>query len=293
MWVHALDEYTVDGKASSEFLGPDPNPYDIYRVLESLPPRERPVFIFDEFDRISDENCFATMADTIKYLADYSSKSTVIIVGVADNVSELFGGHPSVQRNVQQIRMPRMSQDELGAIFNRRMPLLGMHFHPRVMDLIIELSQGLPTYTHLLGQNAALAAIGRKSLEVTASDFNACIEVCISEADETVREGYLKAVRSTKPGNQYRQALLACARAKTNEKGYFNAADVRSPFSKTMNRDVDIPHFARHLKEFCDDDRGPALVKTGRARSYEYRFVDPLLRPFVILRGISDKMIEP
>lgn len=292
MWVHALDDYTIEGKASSEFLGPDPNPYDIYKIMDMLPKTERQVFIFDEFDRILDSDTFPIMADTIKYLADYPTRATIIIVGVADSVSGLFGGHPSVQRNVQQIKMPRMSMAELRGIIEKRMPLLGTVMEDRIQDLIIELSQGLPTYTHLLAQNATVSAIRRQSLDIEMEDFNSSVERCIDEADETVKEGYLRAVRSTKPTNTYKQALLACALAGTDDKGYFNAASVREPYSKIMQRGpLDIPHFARQLRAFCEAERGPALIKEGSPKSFEYRFADPLMRPYAIIRGIAEKLV--
>jgi Cdc6-like AAA superfamily ATPase len=292
MWVHALDDYQIEGKSSEEFLTKNPNPYDIYKIIDMLPKGERPVFIFDEFDRIQDEKTFPLVADTIKYLSDYGSRATVVILGVADNVSDLFGGHPSIQRNVQQIRMPRMSTQELLAIILKCMPLLGMEIEAKVSDLVVELSQGLPTYTHLICQNAALSAARRESMKIDVSDFHRSIDICIDEADETVKEAYFKAIRSSKPSNKYKEALLACALAKTNDKGYFASADVRAPYSEIMKRELDIPDFARHLRAFCDDDRGPALLRMGSARSHEYRFADPLVRPYAIIRGVAEGMVK-
>jgi Cdc6-like AAA superfamily ATPase len=292
IWQHALDDYIIDGKGPDKFLGKNPNPYDIYKILELLPKTERQIFIFDEFDRIRDQDTFTTMADTIKYLADYHSRATVIIVGVADSVTGLFGGHPSIQRNVQQIRVPRMSASELTGIIDKRMPILGMHMNQKTINLTIELSQGLPAYTHLIGQNSAVAAAKRHSVEITTVDFDDSIGVCISEADETVRETYLKAVRSTKPTNKYKEALLACALAKGNDKGYFSAAGVRDAYTKIKEMPVDIPYFARHIKAFCHTDRGPALEKVGNPKSYEYRFTDPLIRPYTVICGMAEKMIR-
>jgi len=56
-------------------------------------------------------------------------------------------------------------------------------------------------------------------------------------------------------------------------------------------KEMEIPHFARHLTEFCTAERGPALLKEGRQRSYVYRFSDALLRPYVVIKGMQDKMI--
>jgi hypothetical protein len=232
------------------------------------------------------------MADTIKYFADYGSRGTIVIVGVAESVSELFGGHPSVQRNIQQIRMPRMTNDELKEILYRRLKILGMEIELRPQDLIVELSQGLPMYTHLIGKHASIACAKRKSLNIETEDFDTSIKICIDEADETVRDGYLHAVRSDRPTNKYKEALLACALAPTNEKGYFKSVDVREPYSRIVGREIDIPDFARNLSKLCQDDRGPALIRRGSRRWFEYRFADPLVRPYAIIRGIAENMIK-
>jgi Cdc6-like AAA superfamily ATPase len=292
MWVHALDDFTINEMTSTQFVGDNPNPYDVFKLIGSLPKTEKPVFIFDEFDRISDDETFITMADTIKYLADYGSRATIIIVGVADSVNGLFGGHPSIQRNVQQIRMPRMNDDELKVILRKRCQLLGLFMPADIEKLIVELSQGLPMYTHLIGQNAAKAAVKRRSLDIESVDFNKSLTVCIDEADETVKEGYLTAVRSSKPTNKYRETLLACALAPANQKGYFNAASVAGAYGRIRNRTASIPDISRQLSAFCEPNRGPALGRSGTPKSYEYRFLDPLVRPYTIIRGISDKMIE-
>ena len=61
--------------------------------------------------------------------------------------------------------------------------------------------------------------------------------------------------------------------------------------SLIMGKRYDIPAFSQHLNAFCDDDRGPVLQRTGTARKFRLRFVNPLLQPFVLLKGVSDGMV--
>jgi hypothetical protein len=251
----------------------------------------QPIFIIDEYDRIQDQDAHVKMADTIKYLSDYSAKATIIIVGVSRDVRGLFGGHPSIERNVRQLPVPLMSQEEQEQIFARRLPDLGMTMDTHTQQTLIRLAQGLPGYAHLLGQNAARNAIKRRSLRIEMQDLNASLFKSIEACDEKIKNLYDRAVRSTKPSNQYRQALLACALASVDSRGYFSAKSVKQPFSDIMGKPMDIPHFARHLNEFCDSERGPALIKEGRPKSYVFRFSDALLRPFVVIKGMSDKLV--
>jgi hypothetical protein len=37
--------------------------------------------------------------------------------------------------------------------------------------------------------------------------------------------------------------------------------------------------------------RGPVLQQTGRPRKYRYRFVNPMMQPFVIMHGLANGLI--
>lgn len=292
IWKHVFADYEFDGVPASKWLDDNCNPFDIYRLVEQLSERKRPIIIIDEFDRVTDPMTKTLMADTIKYLADYKAKATVVIVGVSSTVSGLFAGHASITRNIRPILVPFMSPPELKQIVEGRLPLLSMKAEKGVVDHLVALSQGLPGYTHMMGQAAARSAIARRSLIISEGDLDAAIQSAVDSSLESVREAYAKAIRSTKPGNQYRQALLACALAETDDRGLFQRAHVRDRFSSLMGRRMEIPAFARHLNEFCKPDRGPALVKEGRAQSFEYRFAEPLVRPYALIKGVADGWVR-
>jgi Cdc6-like AAA superfamily ATPase len=294
IWEQLLDEIKYDDEFMfSDLVDNSTDAYHLHKWIQSMPENFHPVFIIDEYDRIKDSGTHIKMADTIKYFSDFSCKATIIIVGVSRDVKSLFGGHPSIERNIRQLPMPYMSKDELMQIIDKRLADLGMTVERHVENTLISLAQGLPGYTHLLGQNATRNAIRRRDLKISMDDLNAALDTSIRTCDEKIRELYAQAVRSTKPQNQYREALLACALAPIDERGFFAAADVKIPFNKIMGRDdLDIPHFSRHITQFCKDERGPALVQEGRPKSYQYRFSDALLRPYTAIKGINDRMVS-
>lgn len=293
IWENLLDEIKYDEELTySDLVDHKTDAYQLFKWIESTPSNFIPVFIIDEYDRVTDQSTHVKMADTIKYFSDHSCKATMIIVGVARDVKSLFGGHPSIERNMRQLPMPYMSKAELGEIIDKRLNDLGMSIDRNVESQIVSLAQGLPGYTHLLGQNATRSAIRRKSMAIGIEDLNVALDKSIATCDEKITELYSRAVRSAKPGNQYKEALLACALASADERGYFSAADVREPFKRIMRRpEMDIPHFSRHIAKFCTRERGPALVQDGNRKSYEYRFSDALLRPYVVIKGINDRMV--
>lgn len=292
IWKHVFDEFALDGKPADELISSETNAYEIHKIFSIFPINVHPVIIIDEYDRVRDAQTHVQMADTIKYLSDYGSNVTIIIVGVSSSISELFGGHPSIHRNVHQIQMPHMSPEELTEILDKRLPELGMEAASKIKAQIASLSQGLPGYTHLLGQHAAQAAAKRRSLVIERDDLKRAATSCLSECDEMIREAYLKAVRSTKPKNYYKEALLACALAKTDEKGYFSASAIKKPYSEIIGSEKQIYDYARHIKEFCDEERGPVLLRQGKPKSFEYKFAEAILRPYVVLRGVGDETID-
>ena len=247
--------------------------------------------VIDEFDRVRDPTVARQVTDTIKALSDQVERATVILVGVADTAEELVAEHRSVERALVQVRMPRMSTPELAQILDKGLEALGMEADRRASEFVASLSQGLPHYTHLLGLHAAREAVDAGVLRVAEAHVDRAIQTAVEGAQQTLRRAYHQATISPRPDSLYRQALLACSVAPADQLGYFAPADVRGPMSHILGKPASIAAFSRHLSDFCEERRGPVLERTGAARSYRYRFRNPLLQPFVIMQGLGDGMI--
>ena len=53
-----------------------------------------------------------------------------------------------------------------------------------------------------------------------------------------------------------------------------------------------IANFQNHLKKFASEERGRILLRRGKERAYKFRFRDPMMQPYVIMKGVEDKMVE-
>jgi len=51
---------------------------------------------------------------------------TLVAVGVGDSVDSLISGHVSIQRNLAQVRMPRMNGEEIEGILDKGLDNLGL-----------------------------------------------------------------------------------------------------------------------------------------------------------------------
>lgn len=271
-------------------LGDEISPDHIRRILSQIEPHV--VVIIDEFDRVQDENTRTLLADTVKTLSDYAVNSTVVLVGVADSVDNLIREHLSVDRALVQVRMPRMSAEEIHEIVEKGLRSVPMQIQNDGLEYISLLSQGLPHYAHLLGQLSARRAVQSGRQTVQKDDVRAAIGDAIHKTQQSILSAYHRATMSTRKGTLYSQVLLACALAQVDALGYFAAADVRKPMSRIMKKYYDIPAFSRHLNDFCEVVHGPLLQKTGTRRRFRFRFVNPLMQPYVIMQGLATGLIE-
>lgn len=286
------DRVSTETRSLSELLPSDEEttPADVTRVLRMFANGSLPVLFFDEFDRVEDDQTKELLSDTIKAASDQLIEATVVLVGVADSVEELIEWHQSIERAVAQIRIPRMSQDELGEIIDKGLEQAEMEISGAARDRILQLSQGLPHYTHLLAQAAARHAVNEGRLRVVLEDVSDAIADALEDAQQTIARAYHDATASPRE-TIYPEVLLACAVTEGDQLGYFAAGDIRKPLSRIQGKKYEIPAFSRHLHDLSEE-RGPVLEKTGEPRRYRFRFRNPLLQPYVIMRGLAEGMID-
>jgi Cdc6-like AAA superfamily ATPase len=270
------------------------NPDDVRRELEFVFREVQiPIIVLDEYDNKSDEKINEQMADLIKSLSDFAVNVTIVVVGIADNLNDLVGEHRSLQRCIEQVPMPRMEPNDLRLVIDKRIARLGMKMHPDALWKIVNLSRGLPAYVHMLGLYSVQSAARRRSTTVTENDVSDAIKKSIEKSQESIQDSYELAVHSNKPGNLYRQVLLSCALATTDDRGSFSPLAVCAPMSEMLTKDVPISAFQQHLKSFVTQERGNILTRKGRERAYRFRFTDPMMQPYVIMKGIEQGLVSP
>jgi len=276
---------------AADVVGENVTPDQVRRLLTLLGQDKLIIVIFDEFDRVQDAETRRAMADTIKALSDHDVDATIIIVGVGDSVDDIIAEHLSVERAIDQIQMPRMHRDEVFQLLRNGMERLTMTITLQAQIRIALLAQGLPHYAHLLALHAVRTAVDAGSRIVEVQHVSAAISKAVAGSQRSLLSDLQKATTSPQKGKHwYREVLLACAMAQTDDFGFFYAAQVRDPLSMIMKKPVGIPSFAKHLNDFCET-KGPVLQKAGVRHKFRYRFINPLLQPLVIMKGIVDRRI--
>jgi Cdc6-like AAA superfamily ATPase len=247
VWRKVFRRLEVDGQNLAQKYSNKIEPDDVVLELSGFSLNTVPIVILDEFDKLPNKEAQNLIANTIKNLSDRSVKTTVILVGVADSVSDLIEEHQSVSRCLRQIQMQRMNAAELREIIETRLAKLGMKIQPDALAHIVSIARGLPHYAHLLGQQSAKATLEDKSLIVEMTYVEKAIPECIRETAQTIREDYHKATMSPRRENIYKEVLLASALARVDDLGYFAPADLRAPLSALLDRDAPVSLYGQHL----------------------------------------------
>jgi hypothetical protein len=282
---YRLSQYVTEGAT----LGPG----DIRRILSMKGNTDSQlVMIFDEFDRLpaSERRLYA---DTIKDLSDNSVDATLLLVGVARDVVELIEVHGSVSRCLAQVFMPPMGREELVQILEYARSALMFTIDKKAVDLILTISQGLPHYTHILGQESFRIAIKAHKKHVTERHVTEAIAIALKLTRETVADEYYTAAEGQRTNTLYPHVLLACALANVDEMGFFRPPDVRDPLERVVGKRIELSNYSGHLKALATDrSRGCVLEQRGSERKYKFRFRNPLLRPFIIMKGLNEMVLS-
>lgn len=139
--------------------------------------------------------------------------ATIVIVGVADSITALIAEHQSISRNTTQVPVEPMNAEELRDIISKGFSRAGRQVERGRDEKIAELSQGYPSYTHLLGQWAGRRAVEHGRMEVILADLDAAIPDALTNVTGGVAQEYEQAIQSNHAGSLFADVLLACALA--------------------------------------------------------------------------------
>lgn len=239
------------------------------------------LFIFDEFDNIINDRTREDFADLIKSFSDNVTNSTIVLVGIADDIETLIGNHQSLERCLKQVKMPRMSKKECEEIIDNGLALLDIKISPKVKEKIIEFASGFPHYVHLLCKYGAQEIIENNKYEFSQGYLNIAIKKGIDNTNEQLKASYRKAIVGTK---KWQDIIFACTQSPIDTYNCINKMDIIKNYNIISSSNVSGGTISYNLKQFCSADRGNVLTKIGSGINTRYRFTNPMMRAFVKLK---------
>jgi hypothetical protein len=128
------------------------------RAAESV--RDLDAIVIDEFQNIESENVQTQIIEVVKGFADKGVDVKIVIVGVADSGDQLLASREYAQYKTRHFlvrRIPRMSEEEIRDILDRRETRFRVRFDPDVKAGVVRVACGYPSVAHRLALAAARA----------------------------------------------------------------------------------------------------------------------------------------
>ncbi|WP_419758721.1 ATP-binding protein [Acidisoma sp.] len=148
------------------------------------------ICVIDELDRIVDPETRTMLADTIKQLSDRGIPLLFMLIGVSDNLEQLLGQHPSIQRALVALPLPLLSDEEISNIVEKGAKDAGLNFPGDLVSAIVTVSRGMPYLAHVLGLRVAQAAARRNTTLVKPVDYGSALDRLVRQAPSEVLRNY-------------------------------------------------------------------------------------------------------
>lgn len=242
------------------------------------------LFIFDEFDNIINEKTRSSFADLIKSLSDNNTNSTVVLVGIADNIESLIGNHQSLERCLKQVKMPTMKKEECEEIINNGLKILGLKIDRNVRNKIVEFSSGFPHYVHLICKYGSKELIENEKTNFSEPYLTIAINKGIENTSEQLRISFRKAILASNSSNKWKHLLYSCANCEIDEFNSFTITDVVKNYNLLTKSNSRNNNLNYNLNQLTTESRGEILFKLGKGMSTRYAFKNPMMRAFVKLK---------
>lgn len=239
---------------------------------------KRGVIILDDYERITDEKTRHFFPELIKKISDNRLAVTLIIVGIGDSTHDLIKVHPSVERNLTAIHVPRLTDEQIRQIAVNGFAALRLKYEPEAVEQIVRYSANFPFYTHRLCEGIVRAYVEqarnnqRHDWTIRASDVPAAIREAVRNSPPSLMEAYDR----IKAAERALQVAYIVASAREEP---LTRARIQEYLSAWAGEDREIDH---SLKKLVD------LEVLQRPETGLYCFCNPLLRAYVILRFRAD-----
>ena len=222
------------------------------------------------------------LAEVIKKFSDAGAKTKIMIVGIGDSIMDLIGEHKSIVRNIQQVKLDRLSEEEIVSIARSGEKILKITFEKEVIEMIIDYSDRFPHFAHLLSLGCIDSVANRIEREegpfdkVTAGDFFPhALDYAVGMIEESLGNNYLKAIRSEQGSPIFKHILWACALDVRTE---VHIKDIRIAVCRLQKRNVKKAEFVYPSGTLVKEKRSKILRKTSRGY---YKFSNPMMKAYV------------
>ena len=247
----------------------------------------RLVFILDEYDRVVDLAVQREIANLIKDLSDLLARVHLILVGVASNVQELLGFHPSINRNLVCVPISRLKTADARRLIETGVTECGLSIDARVKEAIVSIAHGSPYHLRLMCLHSGLATLRSGSKNIDDRAFQRGLKDALADWTKIDRE-CAELIQLIEADSFVLAASTAIARANLRRGDSFTISQATPELAKLLGTQ-NITATSLRLGRFCKDlaYKGGILRSessdTGDLGSIVYSFKNNLTAPFLLM----------
>ena len=239
------------------------------------------IVVIDEFDQISDKNEHKKFASLIKQISDQSVDIRFIFCGIAETIESLFSEHQSIFRQMHSERVEQLVLQARLDIINDASDALGIKIDDGRKYRISQISDGFPSFVHLITEKIYTATFDNSRSSVTKSDYEEGLETAISSVELTLKKSYEDALH--KNTRKYEHVIWAVAADKLLD---LNVDTVWRHYVKICDDIGETPVNRQNinvkLNQLCEIAYGSILSKPRRSN---YTFSEKMMRAYARLRA--------
>lgn len=215
-------------------------------------------------------------------MADDYNDLKIIAIGAVDTARQVIEYDSEMRNRVSEIHVPLMTASEIEEIIDKGEKLLNFAILRDAKQGIVRYSNGLASVCHQLCLNICFAAEIYSTLpevaHVTASELQRALQMYISDASDTLKSAFDKALRQKRKGRFDNCRLILQALSQCDQEGAVHATLLGHIRKK--HPDYPAGNLTQYLKELQTPERG-ALVRYDSASS-RFSFSDPVYRVFAM-----------
>ncbi|MGF6474750.1 Holliday junction resolvasome RuvABC ATP-dependent DNA helicase subunit [Pantoea dispersa] len=231
------------------------------------------ILLIDEFDVVEDA-VKHEVAELIKQLSDSNSKLKILLVGIASDGASLIAGHQSVNRCLHEIKLSRIEDQYLYEIILIGEQGLGLTFEKAIKDKIVEISNGFPYFTHLIGKEAAEVALAEGKNPIGKEVLDRALEKAVINTEGQLKRAYDDAVTSSRT-TVYPSILYAAAKFSDNR---FTIQDWIAQIKNDTGVQYSNNGMSNYIGRFTRADKGSIITKAARG---VYKISDPRMPSYI------------
>ncbi len=186
---------------------------DLVRYIDEKSNKKSRIVVVDEMERINSREEKEKFAEFIKNVPSASTSVKFIFCGIASDVSELLGFHPSAGRILESIKLDKLHHDFLWKIISTPASKFGIEIPAEFLLRIGRISDGFPHYVHLIGESLFWSIVDDEAMVTVAENrhYESSIKGALARTEPVLRHQFDLATKKTKNTEDYEEALWSLA----------------------------------------------------------------------------------